>query len=315
MLVRIVPGVAYRVVRDERARTRLGAGRDGLLAPEAVARSVDAAVGFLRAVRGWGSVDGLAIATAAVRDAANAGELLDQLRAEAEIDVEVLSAEEEARLGALAARASLQLREATVVDLGGCSLQISRLSDGEPVAVGSVPLGALRMTEGFLAHDPPTEAELAELRQAARALVSDLLPRRTRPDEPLVGIGGTARALARLRTWGPLQAPPSPPDARRVAMDRARSSSQRRRVTREDLVALRIRLSGLPLADRGHFPGLKPSRADVIVAGAVVLEELLDLGDYPGLLVAEHGVRHGVLLRETFGPDSSRPMGIERVVT
>jgi exopolyphosphatase / guanosine-5'-triphosphate,3'-diphosphate pyrophosphatase len=66
------------------------------------------------------------------------------------------------------------------------------------------------------------------------------------------------------------------------------------------VAALSARLAALTLADRQQLPGLKSSRADVIVAGVVVLEELLDLGNYGSLLVAEHGVRHGVLLRETF---------------
>jgi exopolyphosphatase / guanosine-5'-triphosphate,3'-diphosphate pyrophosphatase len=210
MLVRIVPGVGYRVVRDERAQTRLGSGGDGLLAREAVERTVDAVVRFLRGARRFGPLRVLAVATAAVRDAANAAELLDRLRLAAEVEVEVLSADQEARLGALAARASLQLREATVVDLGGCSLQISRIADGEPMAVGSVPLGAVRMTERLLAHDPPTDAELAALRHAVRSAVARLLPP-AQPGESLVGIGGSARALARLPTWGASKGPPRPP--------------------------------------------------------------------------------------------------------
>jgi exopolyphosphatase/guanosine-5'-triphosphate,3'-diphosphate pyrophosphatase len=281
MLVRIAPGVGYRVVRDERARTRLGASGEALLTPEAIGRTVEEVGRFLREARRDGAGSALAIATAAVRDAANAAELLDRLRLEAELDVRVLTADEEARLGALAARASLQLREATVVDLGGCSLEVSRISAGEPVAVGSAPLGVLRVTERFLAHDPPTEAEVRALRRAVRGAVSGLLPRRARPGEPLVGVGGSARALARLG-----EGPKGP--------------AARRRMSRAELAGLRARLAYLPLADRRHFPGLKPSRADVIVAGAAVLEELLDLGGYESLLVAEHGVRHGVLLRETF---------------
>jgi exopolyphosphatase/guanosine-5'-triphosphate,3'-diphosphate pyrophosphatase len=307
MLVRIVPGAGYRVVRDERAQTRLGSSGDGLLAPEAIARTVDAVVRFLRATGRFGPMRVLAIATAAVRDAANAAELLDRLRLEAEIEVEVLSTDQEARLGALAARASLQLREATVVDLGGCSLQISRISDAEPIAVGSVPLGAVRTTERFLAHDPPTDEELAALRHAVRSGVAGLLPK-AGPGESLVGIGGSARALERLATWGASKGSPNPPAARRAPGSPGRSSIpvQRLRIAREELAALRARLAGLTLSDRRQLPGLKPSRADVIVAGAVVLEELLGQGDYPSLLVAEHGVRHGVLLRETFETGSPR---------
>jgi exopolyphosphatase / guanosine-5'-triphosphate,3'-diphosphate pyrophosphatase len=281
MLVRIVPGVGYRVLRDERAQTRLGSGRDGTLPAEAVTCTIDAVERFLGVVSP-APYRVLAVATAAVRDAPNAGDLLESLRLEAGIEVEVLSADEEARLGALAARASLQLRDATVVDVGGCSLQLSAIRDREPAAIASVPLGTLRATQCFLEHDPPTPAELAALRRAVGEAVAQWLPA-AQDGEALVGVGGTARALTRL----------GGSDGRRFA-------SQRMRLRQEELAALCARVAMVNLDDRRQLPGLKPSRADIIVAGAVVLDELLRLGGYQSLLVAEHGVRHGVLLRETF---------------
>jgi exopolyphosphatase/guanosine-5'-triphosphate,3'-diphosphate pyrophosphatase len=282
MLVRIVPGAGYGVQLDSRAQTRLGSGRDGALSAEAIRGTVDAVTRFLGVRRREPPRRVLAIATAAVRDAANAHELLDLLRLEAGLEVAVLSADEEARLGALAARASLQLRDAVVVDLGGCSLQLSAIREGRPVALGSVPLGAVRTTQHFFEHDPPTADELDALRHAVRVTARDLLPP-ARDGEPLVGIGGTARALVRL-----------------VGREVRRGATQRLRLTLPELEAIRARLAALALEERRQSPGLKPTRADVIVAGALVLEELIRLGGYRGLLVAEHGVRHGVLLRETF---------------
>ena len=282
MLVRIMPGAGYRVLLDERVQTRLGSGRDGILPEEAVARTVAAVRHFLADRRREGPVRPFGIATAAIRDAVNARELLDRLEFEAGLEVEVLSGDEEARLGALAARASLQLRDGVVVDLGGSSLQFSELRAGEPVPLGSVPLGVVRTTERFFESDPPTPDELGALRRTVRITTVDLMPP-ARGDEPLVAIGGTARALGRLtgREMGPPASPPS-------------------RVSRADLQTIRAHLAGLRLEERRQIPGLKPGRADVIVAGAVVLEELLRQGGYGALLVAEHGVRHGVLLRETF---------------
>jgi exopolyphosphatase/guanosine-5'-triphosphate,3'-diphosphate pyrophosphatase len=282
MLVRLESGVGYRVLLDERAQTRLGSGRDETLPSEAITATVEAVSRFLGVTRRESPHRLVAIATAAVRDAANAHELLDRLRLEAGLEVEVLSADEEARLGAMAARASLQLRDAVVVDLGGCSLQISEIRHGEPASLGSVPLGAVRTTQHFLESDPPTVTELDALRHAVHLAARELLPP-ARDGEPLVGIGGTARALARLGE-----------------RETRRGASRRLRMPRAGLEAMRMRLASLSLDQRRQFPGLKPTRADVIVAGAVVLEELLRLGGYSGLLVAEHGVRHGVLLRETF---------------
>jgi exopolyphosphatase/guanosine-5'-triphosphate,3'-diphosphate pyrophosphatase len=282
MLVRIIPGVGYRVLFDTRARTRLGSGPDGTLPVDAIRETVDAVTRFLGVPRREPPSRILAIATSAVRDAPNAEELLHLLRIGAGLEVTVLKVEEEARLGALAARASLQLRDAVVVDLGGCSLQLSAIREGEPVALGSVPLGALRTTQRYFAHDPPTADELEALRYAVRVSAADLLPS-AQPYEPLVGIGGTARALVRL-----------------VGREVRRGATQRRRLTLSEVEAMCGRLATLTLEERRQFPGLKPSRADVVVAGALVLEELVRLGGYRGLLVAEHGVRHGMLLRETF---------------
>src|SRR5262245_365613 len=278
MLVRIEPDVGYRVLRDERVQTRLGDGSDAALSDASVARTVEAVT---RVLGPWPSplARAIGVATAAVREAPNAEALLGRLSGELGLEVEVLTADEEARLGALAARASLQLRDATVADVGGRSLQISAIRDREPIPIASAALGALRTTREFLAHDPPTPDELDALRAAVRAAVAGHLPL-ARAGEALVGVGGTARALARLAD--------------------GRHAGQRVRISLEDLAAMCGRLAVVGLAERRQIAGLKAERADVIVAGAVVFDEILRRGGYRSLLVAAHGVRHGVLLRETF---------------
>jgi exopolyphosphatase/guanosine-5'-triphosphate,3'-diphosphate pyrophosphatase len=281
VLARIEPGVGYRVLRDERVQTRLGGGADAMLPASAVVSSAEAVRRFVRAVPGpVGHVVG--VATAAVREAPNAAELLGRLRREVGVDVEILSAAEEARLGALAARASLQLRDATVVDVGGRSLQISAIRDREPIPIASVSLGTLTATRRFLAADPPTPEELDALREAVRAAVAGLVPA-AGPGEALIGVGGTARALGRLTRKG-----------------EDRDALRRVRIHLSDLEAICGRLAVVGLAERRRLAGLRPERADVIVAGAVIFDELLRRRGYGGLLVAGHGVRHGVLLRETF---------------
>src|SRR5262245_1160198 len=281
MLVRIEPDVGYRVLRDERVQTRLGDGSDAALSDASVARTVEAVTRFLGSLPSP-LARAIGVATAAVREAPNAEALLGRLSGELGLEVEVLTADEEARLGALAARASLQLRDATVVDVGGRSLQISAIRAREPSPIASAALGALRTTREFLAHDPPTPDELDALRAAVRAAVAGHLPL-ARAGEALVGVGGTARALARLADDGG-----------------GRNAGQRVRISLEDLAAMCGRLAVVGLAERRQIAGLKAERADVIVAGAVVFDEILRRGGYRSLLVAAHGVRHGVLLRETF---------------
>ena len=129
ILARIRPRDRFDVLREERVQTRLGAGRPGTLPRRAVEETVDAVRRFLAEVR-----DGeearprvLAVATSAVRDAVNREQLLGPLRRTDGVDVRVLSGREEARLGAIAVRRTLPFRTGVIADLGGGSLQITRL--------------------------------------------------------------------------------------------------------------------------------------------------------------------------------------------
>ena len=119
LLARVVEGRGFQVLRKERVQTRLGAGPSGRLRRAAVDATLDSVHRFLRQVRNGQSPRVLAIATAAVRDAANRHLLLDALREREGVAVRVLTGTEEARLGAEAALLSLPLRDGLVADLGG----------------------------------------------------------------------------------------------------------------------------------------------------------------------------------------------------
>ena len=110
----------------------------------------------------------VAVATSAVRDASNRERLLAPLREREGIEVQVLSARHEARLGVAAALESLPMRNAVVADLGGSSVQLSRVRRRRVVSTASVPLGAVRTTRRFLRHDPPSARELRALRDEVR---------------------------------------------------------------------------------------------------------------------------------------------------
>jgi exopolyphosphatase/guanosine-5'-triphosphate,3'-diphosphate pyrophosphatase len=289
-LAGVIPGRSFRLLDEVRVQTRLAAGRQGALPVAGVAAPLAAVQRFLARVDDGRPLRVVAAATSAVRDAPNAHRLIDRLRRVAGIEVEVLGWEEEARLGAVAAVSSLPLREAVVADLGGGSLQLTIVRDGEIVPIVSLPLGAVRVTRRFLRHDPPREAEAAALRHHVRERFHASL--RLAPGAPvrLVGLGGTVRTLARvyLRTR---------PGRRSVihglALDRAQVS------------ALVVRLQALPLRRRRRVTGLKAERADIIVGGAIVLEEIMALGGCSTLTVCERGVRHGLLIRETFGVEKT----------
>ena len=177
-----------------------------------------------------------------------------------------------------------------VADLGGGSLQLTSVRDREIVPLVSLPLGAVRVTRRFLHNDPPRDPEVAALRHHIREL---FLPLRIAPGGPmrLVGLGGTIRTLARVHLR---------------ARHGRRSTIHGLALDRAQVSALVVRLQALPLRRRRRTNGLKAERADIIVGGAIVLEEVMALGGFPALTVCERGVRHGLLIRETFGMEKPR---------
>jgi exopolyphosphatase/guanosine-5'-triphosphate,3'-diphosphate pyrophosphatase len=276
--------VGFQVLREERVQTRLSAGRPGVLPPTAIRETTDTVRRFLREARREYRPRVLAVATSAVRDATNRDELLEKLRREAGVSVRVLSGLEEALLGAQAALRTFSLRNGTVADLGGGSLQLSHVREGEITSAASLPLGSVRTTTRFFRSDPPTAQQIQALRQEVRHqlerkfLLSDA-------GSEIVGLGGTIRTLGRMHL---------------TAINKQRSR-QGLSLQRADVSVLRERMERLSAHERTQLGGLKEERADIVLAGTVVVEEVMRLGNYRTLIVCTEGVRQGLLLRETFG--------------
>ena len=282
LLAKVKPDKGYRVLVQERVPTRLGGGAPGTLPREAIDDTLRAVHRFFEEHRTEGRGPRVvAIATSAVRDARNRERLLAPLRYREGIEVQVLSARDEARLGAVAALESLEVDEALVADLGGASLQLTRVRGGRGVSAASLPLGAVRATRRFLRHDPPRPRELRALRRAVREALQEALPPAQRGDV-LVGMGGTVRTLASIHLRG------------------KRKDRHGLRLAQSDVTAVRERLERLSPRKRRKIRGLKTERADIILAGAIVIEELMIFGGYLTMVVCTRGVRDGLLLHETF---------------
>jgi len=284
VLAEITPGAGYRILRKARAQTRLGRGVNGSLSPRAVRDTLQAVRGFLQTLPQGDGLKVLAVATAAARDADNRDSLLEPLRRDVGGEVSILSGPEEARLGALAALRSFRVVNGLVVDLGGGSLQVTEVRNRLPATTASFPLGAVRMTERFLHHDPPLPGEIEKLRREIRRHLAGALSERRKHGE-MVGLGGTVRTLARIHLG--------------LEYDQ-NDSRQGLRLPRPAITAIREKLQEQSLGERQRVPGLKPERADIILAGAVVVEELMTQVDSPALTVCKNGVRDGILLHEAF---------------
>ena len=282
-----------------------GMSATGRLGAEPMERALAALEVFTHfcAASGLGADEIDAVATSAIREAQNRTEFLERARRRSGLAIRVLSGQQEAHYGYLAAVNSTTLTDGYVLELGGGSSQLVRVRDRREADWGSWPTGAVSVTERFLAGSGPAKRkQLDELRarvaaeMAATGWVAEA--RRagggeaTGEPQRLVGMGGAIRNLA---------------DATQQAAELPTNGVQGVVMARAQLTALVERLASLTVAERAKVPGVKPARADVILGGALVVEAVLDLLGADGVEVTEAGLREGVFFASHQG-DSERPL-------
>jgi len=282
LLIAEVDGEGVRAVEDHAEIVRLGEGLDasGVLKAEAIARALAALDRYVERIRDNGCAHVLAVGTEAIRRASNGHLFVNEATARLGTvggRFQVIDGEREARLSWRAVNASFpQLRGVrTVVDIGGGSTELI-VGEREIESVISVPIGSVRLTERILKHDPPAESEQAALVETIDRALDGAAP----PRGAVVGIAGTVTTLA--------------------AMALALDSYDAERVHGSQLAAPALRetiaaLARTPVADRRRTPGLDPKRADVIYAGAVILERVLARAGADRCLVSDRGIRWGLV--------------------
>ncbi|MDQ6775924.1 MAG: Ppx/GppA family phosphatase [Actinomycetota bacterium] len=290
------PGAWWKRTDELYEIVRIGAGlaATGRLGLEAIERGLETLAVFDRFCRAGGlaSSDVHAIATSAIRDASNGEEFLAAAEETMGTAIEVLSAEDEARYGYIAAVNTTTMTEGVVLDIGGGSMQLIRVEDRQATALTSFPLGAVRITERFLSDGGP--AKRKDIRRV-RAYVLEALDGLTwlgQSGPRLVGLGGAVRNLAAA--------------AGRIAgqVDLGVQGFVLSAAMLDDLVQ---RLAALPAAERGSISGIKPGRADIILGAALVLQAVVELGGLDGIEVTEAGLREGLFLGRTL-LDPSDPL-------
>ena len=286
-----VPGRWWRRTDEIYDTIRVGAGllASGRLAEDRMVNAVEAMEVYAHfcTASGISLHDVRAVATSAIRDARNGGELLERVRAATGFPARVLSSEEEAHYGYLAAVNSTTLRDGAVLDLGGGSLQLVRVEDRHARESASWPLGTVRMTERFFgeAKTASAKARVALRRDARRALAQVAWLGALRG--PLVGIGGTVRNLAA---------------AAAAAAGKPSVGVQGAVLEREALEALIAELAARPVAERAQLDGIKPGRAGLILAGAIVIAAVIDVLGVDRIEVTHAGLREGVFFSSYLAP-------------
>ena len=284
VVMHALPGYAYRLVDEIRevVRLRQGMTRKGL-SPEAVQRAFSTLRLFKRFCDSTGVDTILATATSAVREAANGAEFIERVRREIGLSLRILDGEREAYYGVLGSLNEVPIQQGTVVDIGGGSAQVSQVRQGRFHGGQALRLGALALTEGFISSDPIAPREQSALEKEIDRQLDSVPWLEKAAGSPLVGLGGTIRNLALVEAR-----------RRKHPLYTMHGFELRRTALAKTVGQLRT----LPLAKRQKIPGLSNDRADIILAGALVLNRLMERLDAPTLTISTSGLREGLFLEQ-----------------
>jgi exopolyphosphatase/guanosine-5'-triphosphate,3'-diphosphate pyrophosphatase len=271
---------------------RIGEGLEetGALQPEPMERALRTLELYAHFCSSTGIEHVRPVAISAIRDASNQAEFLDGARERTGLEVEVLPTESEARFGYLAAVNSTTLSDGVSLDIGGGSMQLTLCAGRHARQARSWPLGAVRMTERFLPDKRASGKQLKALRAHVRSEVARDAPwleGAGRLGGRMVGIGGTVRNLAA---------------AAQLRLELPSHGVQGFVLELEVLEAIVEELADLPAPDRRKVAGIKPERSDLILAGAVVVQTIMETGSFEALEVTEAGLREGVFFSTLLAP-------------
>jgi len=283
------PDGSYRLLDDEKEVTRLGKGlaSTGDLASKAMQNSAMAIARMKAIAQGYGVDVIRVVGTCAVREARNQKEFLKLVKQHAGIDMEVISAEDEGRLAHLSVHHAFDIRQikAGVVDIGGGSTEVVLSSGGVIEQIGTLPLGAVRLTEMFENAKGDEEHRFESMREHIKKIIKSHLPKPAFVPQTLIGTGGTFTTLAA------------------IAMLRGQSSTNEEAASvrgyelqRSTLKHLLDQLRSLSPRERRGVPGLSLERAEIIVAGMAIVDGVMRRLKSNTIRVHDRGIRDGLIL-------------------
>ncbi len=285
VIVQAAASDSFTVISQERERVRLGHEtlKTHRLSPEAINLSADAIAKFRSIAESRNADSIIAVATASVREAENSAEFVSEIEKRTGVSVEILSSLEEARLIGIAAAQNFNIQKGSLlnIDIGGGSTELSLMKDGEPHKLFSMKLGAVGLTEKFIASNPPKKKELENLRlEIAFALEHPLRKIKNETWQISTGTSGTILNLAGLLNF---QKP-------------SENALQKPSISIKNLSALNEMLARIPLEERVKLPVISAQRAEVIVAGGQILENVMRALKIETLAPCFFALREGVII-------------------
>lgn len=288
LIVRFNPNHSYSILSRQKQQIRLGEGEfdDEEIKSDAIERACLVCRKFVDLARTFNTEEFVAVATSAAREASNQNELLTRLRRDAMLDVRVISGREEARLIYLGVSSAMHLgdRQAFFIDIGGGSTEISLGGQRQYQILDSFKLGAIRLTNLFFPKNftgpvPPDQYRTIQ-QYVQNEIIRPVQNMRRQRIELAVGSSGTVMNLAEIaeKLYHPHDAP-----AELVLNYR-------------DLRKVIDLLCSLPLDQRKKIPGINSERADIIVAGAAILDTFMKELSIETLMTTSRGLQDGLLV-------------------
>ena len=287
LVVRINPNCSYTVISQEKEVVRLGEQEfeDNTLKTEAMERAIFVCGKFVDLAKTYGAHNIVAVATSATREARNRTEFLDKLKRQTGLTVRVISGQEEARLIWLGVTSGIDIgdQKAIFIDLGGGSTEICIANQHEIFYVDSLRLGAIRLTGQFVGEGwtGPVKIETYKLmRRYACEKIQAIMPTVLEHNVRLAyGSSGTMINLAEI--------------SNKLFK---REGTDELVLTRKNLKKIATVLCWLPLEERRRVPAINPDRADIIVAGAAIIEALMEQFGLQEIHVSHRELRDGLLV-------------------
>ncbi len=292
VVVRIEPTLpAFSIIAREKDTVRLGdrCPKTGALKPEVMQRAIATLRRFQEIAKSLFTETIVAVATSAVREAPNGRDFLQQVEEEVGLSVDLISGQEEARRIYLGVLSGMEFNNQPhmIIDIGGGSTELILGDSNEPRSLSSTKVGAVRLTAEYITTDPISNAEFQYLQAYVRGMlerpIEELLAH-LQPNEcpRLVGTAGTIESLVTIHAREKLGMLPSPLSGYQMSL--------------KDLRDLVNRLRKLSYSERAAIPGMSDRRSEIILAGAVILQEAMTQLGVESLTVCERSLREGVIV-------------------
>ncbi|MFN6485851.1 MULTISPECIES: Ppx/GppA phosphatase family protein [unclassified Nostoc] len=292
VVVKIDPTLpAFSIIAREKETVRLGDRnlKTGELKPEIIEKAIAACGRFQEVAKTINAETIIAVATSAVREAPNGKDFLSRLETELGLSVDLISGQEEARRIYLGVLSGMEFHNQphTIIDIGGGSTELILGDSQQPRTLTSTKVGAVRLTGELITTDPISHTEFQYLQAYARGMlersVEEVLANLEFGESPrLVGTAGTIETLAMIHAREKSGVIPSTLNGYQFSL--------------KDLRELVNRLRKLSNSERATIPGMPDKRAEVILAGAVILQEAMTLLGSESVTVCERSLREGVIV-------------------